>query len=127
MTLSTMNPGPNKGISETGAVVRKQIEDLSVILKNRPTNVSKQPDRQSTEEVIDLESERKRAEIKAANQDTTERKRYSLCSFILVCVWLLAIAIVVVLQGFKLWGFSLDNNVVIALIGGTTTGVVGIF
>jgi hypothetical protein len=42
-------------------------------------------------------------------------------------VWLAAIAVVVFLQGFKLSGFSLDAGIVEALIGGTTTGVVGLF
>ena len=92
--------------------------------KNTP---SVQPDQQSQEEEQKLEAERKRAEIRGTNQDTDERKKYAHRTFCLVCSWLAAIAGVLLLAGFRIGGFSLGNDVLMALIGGTTTGVVGIF
>jgi hypothetical protein len=44
-----------------------------------------------------------------------------------VAAWLFVIGVVIMFQGFRLWGFGLEPEVIMALIGGTTTGIVGIF
>jgi hypothetical protein len=92
-----------------------------------PSQISNQPDPQFEAEKLDLDREHHKAEIQSFRQDVEQRKTYANRTFCLVVVWLAAIAVVVFLQGFKLSGFSLDAGIVEALIGGTTTGVVGLF
>lgn len=98
-----------------------------LILRSRPQNVSSVPDGGYLEETLDLDSQKKKTEIANAQQNIDERKKYAHRTFCLVCCWLAAIAGMIVLQGFNLFGFWLDSGIVIAMIGGTTTGVVGIF
>lgn len=62
-----------------------------------------------------------------ALQDIVERKNYASKMFWLVIVWLIGILGILILQGFELWGFQLDDKVLIALIGGATANIIGIF
>ena len=91
------------------------------------SQISNQPDSQFEAEKLDLDREHLKTLIDSLRQDMGERKTYANRTFYLVAVWLTAIAVVVFLQGFKLAGFSLESGIVEALIGGTTTGVVGLF
>ncbi len=68
-----------------------------------------------------------RVEIESRKQDIGERKRYAKAVFLLICTWLLALFLVLGLQGFKTGGFSLSDSVLLALVGGTTVNVIGIF
>ncbi|UVE66936.1 hypothetical protein L2Y90_07440 [Burkholderia pyrrocinia] len=45
----------------------------------------------------------------------------------LVVRWLICIAVLLLLQGFHIFSFSLPEKVLLALIGGTTLNVIGIF
>jgi hypothetical protein len=45
----------------------------------------------------------------------------------MVVCWLLVIAAIMFLEGVRVYGFSLEPEVLMALIGGTTTGIIGIF
>ena len=47
--------------------------------------------------------------------------------FVLVLGWLGSVALLLLLQGFKLWGFWLSIEVIIAYIGSTTISVLGLF
>lgn len=47
--------------------------------------------------------------------------------FLLVLLWLLSVALLLILQGFKLWGFWLSDKVIIAYITSTTVSVLGLF
>jgi hypothetical protein len=96
-------------------------------MRNLAVNVSEVPDSKSTAEKQDLDAEQKKAEIGGTIQDIRERKKYAHRSFCLVAVWLFVIGAVIILQGFKVLGFSLEPEVLMALIGGTTTGIIGIF
>lgn len=91
----------------------------------------------------------KRAEIiKALKQDRKERKRYAGKIFVLICAWLGIVLGIVVMAGFKgnlpirvnpwprsmidpyRWEwtpFELPETVLLALIGGTTVTVLGLF
>lgn len=90
-------------------------------------------------------SERKWTELEGLKQDIKARKRYARCIFRLIVWWLVAIFLLLLLQGFLsgnkievLWppplnwwkthiGFRLADSVLLALIGGTTANVLGIF
>ena len=47
--------------------------------------------------------------------------------FILVLCWLGSVALLLLLQGFKVWGFWLSDKVIIAYITSTTVSVLGLF
>jgi hypothetical protein len=47
--------------------------------------------------------------------------------FVLVLAWLGSVALLLLLQGFKGWGFWLSDKVIIAYITSTTVSVLGLF
>lgn len=104
-------------------------KDISDLLGSipAPQNVSQTPDIETVEEEEDLEKQQKKAIILGLTQDIEERKTYASRAFWLVVVWLVFIGIVIILQGFNLWSFTLTPAVLVTLIGSTTSGVVGIF
>lgn len=120
-----MTPLPAPDPSQQQEIIRRLREAVQRALQRSAP--SDQPDAQSKEEQKDLEAERKRAEIRGTNQDTDERKKYAHRTFCLVCAWLAGIAGILILDGFHIGGYSLGDEVLMALIGGTTTGVVGVF
>ena len=67
-----------------------------------------------------------KAKLRGVKQDTEERKTYANKIFKLICVWLLAVFGILVAQGSDC-GFELSDAVLLALIGGTTANVLGIF
>lgn len=92
-----------------------------------------------------FKSARQRTVLKGLRQDIKARKRYARCIFRLIVWWLVSIFVMLLLQGFlseakievlwppfcPLWktkiGFRLSDPVLLALIGGTTANVLGLF
>lgn len=67
-------------------------------------------------------------ELRQIDEIVESRKEFANKIFLLVVCWLVALGAVVLLVGFKSeTGFELDSKVVLALIGGTTLNVLGIF
>ena len=67
-------------------------------------------------------------ELKQIDEIVSSRKAYADKIFDLVVWWLVALGVVVVLAGFKgKTNFDLDSKIILALIGGTTLNVLGIF
>jgi hypothetical protein len=89
-----------------------------------------------------LKRDKLKIEIQGLRQDISERKCYASKTFTLICCWLAGVFLVLILQGF-LGGdqsvfvfpsgheikikFCLGDNVLIAVVGGTTASVIGIF
>ena len=73
-----------------------------------------------------LELAEKVQDIEDRKQDRGEREKYASRVYWLIVCWLIALAGILLLQGFEN-SFSLRENVVLALIGGTTANVLGIF
>jgi hypothetical protein len=74
-----------------------------------------------------LKQERLKAELESLKVDTEARKTYAERIYRLAVAWLTAVLLVVLLQGFQFWFWTpLPENVVIALVVGSTTGVLGI-
>ena len=80
-------------------------------------------------EAEDLEHQKQRLIIQNAAQDIRLRRKYANRIFYLVRYWLIGVLGVLILQGalgpWKL--FDLSENVLLALIGGTTVNVLGLF
>jgi hypothetical protein len=70
---------------------------------------------------------REEAEVASLRQDTAARKTYAERIYRLAVAWLSAVLLILLLEGFQFnfWA-SLPENVLIALVVGSTTGVLGI-
>lgn len=94
-----------------------------------PVATDPQPDLEN-----DLEEHRLQVELDALRQQVREsvdthrlRLGYAKSLFRLVCAWLACVVLAVGLVGFKAWGFSLSDPILIAFITTTTINVVGLF
>lgn len=94
-----------------------------------PENVSEIPDSQTQLESKTLESEELKARVAKLNQDIKLRKKYSGKLYWLISIWLIAIFVLLLLQGFLgiMGYFNLSDKVLITIIGGTTINVLGLF
>jgi hypothetical protein len=73
-----------------------------------------------------LQIEKLQLENNAISLNTGHRDKWAKKLFPLCTGWLIAVVVVLVLQGFHLGGFHLDNSVLIAFIGTTTADVLGL-
>ena len=146
---SETQPSPEeKGQSPSGASPMEIIhaDDLTDI---DVSALSPQDLSLARKEVLDFEVEherqKKRVELKGLRQDIKARKRYARNIFTLIVCWLIAIFLILLFQGFSgakdgylsfafdnlhvqaSLSFKLSDSVLIALIGGTTANVLGLF
>lgn len=70
--------------------------------------------------------EKQKLENAALRQDTAHRDKWGKRVFPMCAAWLVAVIVILLLQGFQIWGFHLDNSVLIAFIGSTTADVIGL-
>lgn len=110
-------PNPSEVISQLNEILSRAL----------PKDVSNTPDAKYQEEKHQLEKEEIRARLKSFRQDTDERKKYAHRIFCLLCTWLICVGVILLLQGDMINGFELDKEIIVALIGGTTASVIGIF
>src|ERR1022692_193689 len=92
-------------------------------------DVNTEPDPNTLKEKEDLEKVRYGAQTEGQKQDIQERKKYAQLFFYLSCAWLVAIVVIIMLQGFgAFWKtpFKLSDSIVLAMIGSTTANVLGI-
>ncbi len=86
---------------------------------------------QPSPELLDDESDYLREQRGLALEDLRtqikQRKVYAFSVFVLLCVWLVAMFGILLIQGLKWHEFYLSDNVLLALIGGTTANVFGLF
>ena len=84
------------------------------------------PDQETSDELEDLDRAAKRTEVEGAKQDIRERKKYARGIFGLTIGWLGLMGVILILQGFGIAAFHLDNSVLISLVTTTTGGIVGL-
>lgn len=65
--------------------------------------------------------------IEGLKQDIKERKDYANKIFKLISFWLVAVLVILILQGCDCAYFELSDQVLITLLGGTTINVLGLF
>lgn len=66
-------------------------------------------------------------EIESLKQDREQRKHFAIHIFYSVRAYMLLIFIVLFVQGFNIFNFSLSDTVLVTLLGTTTVNVIGIF
>jgi hypothetical protein len=76
---------------------------------------------------LKIQNELLTARLKDREQDREERLRYAKRVFRLIVWWLVWVGSVVVVDGIEPLPFDLADAVIIALVGGTTASVIGIF
>jgi hypothetical protein len=88
-----------------------------------------EPDSETREEEEDLDAQERRVRLAGVWQDINERRRYAGRIFWLVVFWLGGALGLLILQGaLSPWHiFNLDRAVLLAVVGGTTVNVIGIF
>jgi len=87
-----------------------------------------------------IEIDKLTEEIRSLRQDIDERKKYADKSFKLVCHWISGVFVILLLQGFLsekvpliihnhslALSFKLPEGVLLAVVGGTTVSIIGIF
>lgn len=68
-----------------------------------------------------------REELENKKQNRSQRKTYANKLFMLLCVYMALVFLVLFFCGFSLFGFTLSDTVLVALITTTTANVIGIF
>ena len=97
-----------------------------------------QSDTKAEDESKEYENAGRKAELvkrdlknKQLHQDIEQRRIYAKRLFCLICVWLVAVGLLLVANMFPwpMWGieWGLSDPVLLALIGGTTANVLGLF
>jgi hypothetical protein len=109
---------------------RKPLSQLALDSINASVvdRASADPDSRTLLEKQTLETQYLKEQIRSLSQDIDERKKYAHRIFCLICSWLGITFAVLIANGIQngKW-FSLPQPVLLALIGGTSADVLGIF
>jgi hypothetical protein len=73
-----------------------------------------------------IEEEAKLLDLEAKSDLINSRKKYARYAFFVSGIWLTVVLIILLFQGFKWWSFNLDSSVLIAMLGTTTTNIIGL-
>lgn len=64
-------------------------------------------------------------DIKDRKQDREQRKTYAICIFVFLCVYMVAVFVILFFSGFRL--IHLSDGVLLMLLGTTFVNVLGLF
>lgn len=108
---------------------RLSLDDINGLLATLSDDISAEPDPTTTAELKNYDDKKKEAELSGLKLDIEQRKEFADKIFKLIVWWLIAIFSVLLLQGFggRIGWAALSDGVMLALIGGTTANVLGIF
>ncbi len=76
---------------------------------------------------FDLESERAAKFIEYLTNEISLRKKSVNYVAWLLIGWVASIVLILLFDGFKLWGFDLSDQIILSLIGATTANIIGMF
>ena len=107
----------------------EQIQDDVLIseIENSPISETPMSNRDVEQEIKIAELDIKKEELESKRQDRLQRKAYADNIFKFLCVYMIAIFIIIFRHGEILNGFELADSVVITLITTTTANIIGIF
>lgn len=91
------------------------------------------PDSKDTSEKEDLDLQKQLASVEAIHQSNQDkatnrdlRKNYANKVYTYLCVYSGVCAVMLVLSGWKVWGFELPSTVLSILVGSTATAAIGL-
>lgn len=110
-------------------MVTKTTKSLSLDSILVPAETTDIPDDKTILETRALDGEERKAGIKKLELDLALRKEYSNKLYCLIRNWLIAIFVLLLIQGSLGTSgyFTLSDKVLITIIGGTTLNVLGLF
>ncbi len=107
-------------------MTKKKNVIVSNLISDIQTSPSR-PDKETFESQAFYQNRFNEANLNNFVQNQGARKIYSNRIFVITSCWLGSVILILLLQGFKIWGFSISNPVLIALLGTTTVNVLGFF
>lgn len=129
----------------------KETDDELSIIQALPLGNNEEPARKEessyyTERINNAEADKAEEQVRNLQQDREERQKYAKNLFHVICAWLIGIYSILLFNGFNdstvhfktddiplikrvviLPKFQLSDTVLLALIGGTTVNVLGLF
>jgi len=96
-------------------------------IRNAVSPTPNESDERVEQERDSWENRQRQASLDDFRQNTQLRKVLAWVLLGFLGGWLLVVLIFLFLSGFGLWGFSLADSVLIALIAGATVNVIGLF
>jgi hypothetical protein len=114
--------------SARASLAASTVNDVGLFNEEVQSLESERPDARLTQEEFDANL--RACELKQINDIINARKAYAEKVFKLVVFWLIAVLVILIVQGLvqTIWEKSvLSDHVLMALIGGTTVNVIGIF
>lgn len=106
-----------------------QLDIVKLLSQINVEPVKKAPleaDPRTKDESRDLEYERKYAELENLKDHFKQRKKYARLIVNLACGWMIAVFVMMLLQGFAWKGFHLSDSIVLAALGTTTANIFGV-
>jgi len=99
---------------------------VSNLISDIQTSPSK-PDKETFASQAFYQEKFNEANLNNFVQNQGARKIYSYRIFVITSCWLGSVILILMFQGFKVFGFSISNPVLVALLGTTTVNVLGFF
>jgi len=103
------------------------MSDLVTLEDVGPLTQTEKDDELYREEITDLEARRADLELRNLEANIEHRKQYAGRIFYFVTAWMGMVFGVLLADGWQLGGFDLSDKVLLALIGGTSLNVLGLF
>ncbi len=116
-----------EGRQELARIKKGAGKDLQGV-KEAPDPETQVETRTAERDKARIDRDKARAEVAGLRQNIKERKKYASLIFRLICGWVAAVFLLLILQGFGARvKFSLPEPVILAFIGGTSLNVLGLF
>lgn len=109
----------------SGQDLRDLFTSMRIALEKSPADDSK-AQKASVSEKDSLAHELEREQLDSSRQDRKHRGRFGNWIFGVVVGWLLLVVMMLLLAGFKGWGFYLSDAVLIAVLTTTTVNILGL-
>lgn len=100
-------------------------KSMKVALEKGPSDDSR-AQKAPVAEKVSLAHELEREQLDSTKQDRKHRGRFGNWIFGVVVGWLLLVVLMLLLAGFKGWGFYLSDAVLIAVLTTTTVNILGL-
>lgn len=106
-------------------MANEDLENKLSLLSSLPSDKSQMTEEYLASKKSGVEVELLKEKLEGRKQDRMQRGEYANRIFSLVCIYMFAIVVMIILVGFHV--LTLDNSVIITLISTTTANIIGVF